>query len=76
MRNVDCLIVEEAAPLCQHCWCDDQPGLELWQLILGQLLIFSGNCFLRVLNQSLFTKILGPRPIVMTFYVIHIYGHK
>ncbi len=43
LRNVDCAIVEEEAPLCQHCWCYDQPGLYLWQMVLGMLLVYAGQ---------------------------------
>ena len=82
LRNVDCLVVEEEAPLCQHCWCPDQPGLYFWQLAIGTVLVASGVrsvqpikvyslmiiclfiSFARILVQTLYTKGLGPRPMV------------
>ncbi len=63
-RNVDCDTDEDGAPLCGHCWCLDQPGLAVWQLVVGTVLLFAAYSFTVVLIQSLFSKTMGRHPSI------------
>ena len=62
-RNVECSSTSDEAPLCSHCWCLDQPALNVWQLVVGTVLIFGAHSYAITLTQTLFSKVLGPRPL-------------
>ena len=45
-------------------WCKDQPALQVWQLFGGIIIGTIGYPFAIAITQSIFSKIIGPRPQV------------
>ena len=66
-RNIDCETGNgRGESYCAHDWCSSQPAVNMWQYIIGICLVAVTNAFCQGLVQTLFNKILGPKPQVTT----------
>ena len=64
-RNVDCgSAVGGDQSFCTHEWCSDQPAVNIWQYVIGTCFVAITNAFCQGLVQTLFNKMLGPKPQV------------
>ena len=63
-RNVDCASSSGGESYCAHEWCDSQPAINLGQYITSSCLVAATNAFCMGMVQTLFNKILGPKPQV------------
>ena len=71
-KNIPCENAASATSGCALDWCEHQPALEVWQLFGGIIIGTIGYPFAIAITQSIFSKIIGPRPQVsIFFYLFH-----
>ena len=63
-RNAECKSGGNSEPGCGLEWCDSMPALTVWQLFGGIIIGSIGYPYAVAITQSLFSKIIGPRPQV------------
>ena len=63
-RNSECKSGGNSEPGCGLEWCDSMPALTVWQLFGGIIIGSIGYPYAVAITQSLFSKIIGPRPQV------------
>lgn len=61
-KNIPCENAPSASTGCALEWCKDQPALQVWQLFGGIIIGTIGYPFAIAITQSIFSKIIGPRP--------------
>ena len=69
-RNAACKDVTSREPGCDLEWCQTTPALQDWQLFGGIIIGTIGYPYAVAITQSLFSKIIGPRPQVRIKYCI------
>ena len=74
-RNVDCSASEGGGQsYCTHGWCDSQPAIGVGQYVVGVCLASVSSAFNQGLVQTLFNKILGPKPQVRIMLINNLQG--
>lgn len=66
-RNIACEEATAAEPGCGLEWCKTMPAVTIPQVFGGIIVGSIGYPFCVAITQSLFSKIIGPRPQVLLF---------
>ena len=51
-------------------WCLDTPIIQLYQFLIGLVLLVSGYSMANVMSFAIYSKLLGPKPQVLFFNII------
>ena len=69
-KNIPCENAPSAVSGCALEWCKHQPALKVWQLFGGIMIGTIGYPYAISITQSIFSKIIGPRPQGMVILVL------
>ena len=69
-KNIPCENAPSSVSGCALEWCKHQPALKVWQLFGGIMIGTIGYPYAISITQSIFSKIIGPRPQGMVILVL------